>query len=88
VSEQGSEIRHSVFIRAPREKVWTAFTIQRDSTRGGGHGAARSIFDQAESSRSAGAIGEPREIRVAGAGVAALGVAVAIMPSVLPAISR
>lgn len=26
MSESGPEIRHSVFIRAPREKVWTAFT--------------------------------------------------------------
>jgi uncharacterized protein YndB with AHSA1/START domain len=26
MSEPGPEIRHSVFIRAPREKVWAAFT--------------------------------------------------------------
>jgi uncharacterized protein YndB with AHSA1/START domain len=26
MSESGPEIRHSVFIRAPREKVWAAFT--------------------------------------------------------------
>ncbi|MDQ6713293.1 MAG: SRPBCC domain-containing protein [Candidatus Dormibacteraeota bacterium] len=26
MSQAGPEIRHSVFIRAPREKVWTAFT--------------------------------------------------------------
>ena len=29
MSEPGSEIRHSVFIRAPREKVWTAFTTPK-----------------------------------------------------------
>jgi uncharacterized protein YndB with AHSA1/START domain len=26
MSEPGAEIRHSVFIRAPRDKVWAAFT--------------------------------------------------------------
>jgi uncharacterized protein YndB with AHSA1/START domain len=29
MSEAGPEIRHSVFIRAPREKVWTAFTTPK-----------------------------------------------------------
>jgi uncharacterized protein YndB with AHSA1/START domain len=29
MSEPGPEIRHSVFIRAPREKVWEAFTTPR-----------------------------------------------------------
>lgn len=29
MSESGPEIRHSVFIRAPREKVWTAFTTPK-----------------------------------------------------------
>lgn len=29
MSESGPEIRHSVFIRAPREKVWAAFTTPK-----------------------------------------------------------
>jgi uncharacterized protein YndB with AHSA1/START domain len=29
MSEAGPEIRHSVFIRAPREKVWAAFTTPK-----------------------------------------------------------
>jgi uncharacterized protein YndB with AHSA1/START domain len=29
MSESGAEIRHSVFIRAPRERVWTAFTTPK-----------------------------------------------------------
>jgi uncharacterized protein YndB with AHSA1/START domain len=29
MSQPGSEIRHSVFIRAPREKVWAAFTTSQ-----------------------------------------------------------
>lgn len=29
MSETGTEIRHSVFIRAPREKVWSALTTPR-----------------------------------------------------------
>jgi uncharacterized protein YndB with AHSA1/START domain len=29
MTEAGPEIRHSVFIRAPREKVWTAFTTPK-----------------------------------------------------------
>jgi uncharacterized protein YndB with AHSA1/START domain len=29
MTEAGPEIRHSVFIRAPRERVWTAFTTPK-----------------------------------------------------------